>query len=125
MGINYYARTEICDCCSRYTELHVGKNLVMFRGYLQDEDWPDEPPPTPWGEIRSWREWKAALLSPGVEVWDENDTQLEIEQFIAWVEATEPERRARQYRWLVEHGEDLSDEWLDDQCFSFTSTEFT
>ena len=28
MGTNYYARTNMCKCCGRYDELHIGKSSI-------------------------------------------------------------------------------------------------
>ena len=31
MGKNYYARINICECCGRYDEIHIGKSSFGWR----------------------------------------------------------------------------------------------
>jgi hypothetical protein len=122
MGANYYHRTNRCDCCGRFDERHICKSGTSFQGYRPD--WANDSTPL----IVSWEEWKTALRADG-EVWDEYGQRHDVEQFIADVEATEPERRRRQYDWMVQHARDyglsMDRDWLDPDGFSFTLSEFT
>lgn len=125
MGANYYHRFAHCDCCGRYDERHIGKSLVMFRGYRPDPDWPDDfTGPV----LASWQQWKEALSKEG-EVWDEYGRQHDVQQFIADVESTDPVRRRRQYDWMQQHSAEyfleLDHDWLDADGFSFTGREFS
>jgi hypothetical protein len=119
MGTNYYATEAPCPSpcahCSVET-LHIGKSLVMFQGHEA----------SPWGPIRSWQDWKRALLShPRPTITDEYDRTHTAESFIAEVEATDYASRRRQYEWMVDHYATSENDWLDGDHFSFTSTDFT
>jgi hypothetical protein len=118
MGTNHYHRYNHCDCCGRYDERHIGKSWGMFQGY-RDED---EKAP-----VTSWQGWKATLRADG-EVWDEYGQQVDVEEFITDVEATDSVRRRRQYDWVRDHhsyGRAMEHDWLDADGFSFTDNEFT
>ena len=124
MGTNYYAIepqcTHPCEHCQQQTEWHIGKSLVMFQAH-QD---------SPWGPIRSWQDWKRVITEHHLEVIDEYGDRHLADDFIRDVEATDPERRGRQYRWMVDHGiavpgEDDPRDWLDGDGFSITLVDFT
>lgn len=120
MGTNFYHRYNHCDCCGRYDERHIGKNMTMFQGYRQDPDWPD---PTP--EIVSWQQWKEILRTEG-EVWDEYHRLWDLEAFISAVENTDPARRRRQYDWVMRHRFTPKHlDWLDADGFSFHEGDFS
>ena len=119
MGTNYYAAEAACPApcahCSPQS-LHIGKSLVMFQGHEH----------TPWGSIRSWQDWKRALLTtPRPTITDEYGCTHTAEAFIADVEATAPESRRRQYEWIVQHYGSAGSDWLDGDQFSFTASDFT
>jgi hypothetical protein len=126
VGTNYYHRSRICECCGRYDERHICKSLVLFQGYRPDPRWPDDDYDGPL--ITSWAHWKAAILAEG-EVWDEYGTKWDVDRFIADVEATDPDRRRRQYDWVQDdryHRWTTGDRyWLDGDGFSFCDLEFS
>lgn len=110
MGTNFYHRNNLCHCCGRFDERHIGKSFTMFQGY---------------DDIRSWQDWKRELLAGG-EVWDEYSAKWDTEGFIAAVERTIPAARRRQYDWVMREAHPLSRDrdWLDADGFSFTDQEF-
>lgn len=121
MGTNYYHRFNHCDCCGRYDERHIGKNLTMFQGYRPDPYFPEE---FTGPEITAWAQWKEVLRTEG-EIWDEHGRQWDIDEFIAQVERTEKSTRRRQYDSIVDHYVDHRMDWIDADGFSFHEGEFT
>lgn len=128
MGTNYYHRTNICDCCGRYDEQHICKSLVSFEAPVA---WQDPQPDGFVVTIKSWADWKARLLDGG-EVWDEYGERIPTDEFIARVEATDPERRRWQYDWMAEHLPERVSvqpaegmDWLDADGFSFYGGAFS
>lgn len=123
MGTNYDALPPACENPCKHCRIdgvHIGKSLTMFQGYES----------SPWGPVLSWEDWKAVLRRPGVRIVDEYGHGHDVEEFIAKVEATEPESRRRQYDWMVKHaswavtGTDPAD-WLDADGFSFSREHFS
>ena len=80
MGTNYYQRTDICPCCNRYKEKHIGKNSggwdFTFQGYNFVESQP---------KISSWEDWKRELKDNG-KIFDEYGRELSFDEFVAFVE---------------------------------------
>lgn len=136
MGTNYYWRHNICSCCGRYDELHICKSLVSFEGHFaeaeRDETSGKYAPPA--ALIVSWSQWRNKLRDGG-EVWDEYGLRHDTAEFIAFVEATDPVARRRQYEWCVNHPHIVPPrridrigpcgEWLDADGFSFYGGEFS
>lgn len=120
MGTNYYHRSGHCDCCGRYDERHIGKSMVMFRGYRPDPDWPEDPTLT----LVTWEHWKAALRADGT-IRDEYGREWDVNEFIAEVESTESRQRRRQFDWMEEHYSETPNDWLDPDGFSFCDREFS
>lgn len=126
MGTNHYARVNVCHCCNRYDEVHVGKSWSMFHGFRRDPAWPDDPDPQPFGVIESWQDWKRVLLkTPGLYLFDEYGKETNPVTYVAEVESTSPDDRGRQYRWLVDHGHTLDHDWTDAEGFDFHDGEFS
>lgn len=129
MGTNYYHRTDICPCCSRYEVTHICKSHITFEAIVQ---WNDDG--TMAVVVSSWAQWKDRLRAGG-EVWNEYREIIPTERFIADVEATDPQARRRQYDWLRDerpvwmqpHLDSVSPdgEWLDADGFSFSGREFS
>lgn len=135
MSTNYYWRHNICSCCDRYDEWHIGKNLTSFEGRFGEPDWDDKtrtflnPPPV----VASWRQWRDLIRSGG-QVWNEYGERIDTEVFIADVESTGEANRRRQYDWVANHTAPYWDrklgvvprgEWLDEDGFSFYGGEFS
>lgn len=125
MSTNFYHRYNLCECCGRFDERHVGK-WTSLQGYRRP-DWYDDD--QPFDEVLSWADWKARLRAGG-ELWDEYGKQWEVEKFIASMEGVPSEGRRRQYDWIREHGYPRGylgkdDDWLDPDGFSFCGRDFT
>ena len=75
MGTNYYHRTNICKCCDRYDEKHIGKNSMgwqfSFQGYKDDES----------PNIESFKHWKKVLQEG--KIFDEYDKEISVNEFIS------------------------------------------
>jgi len=132
MGTNFYHRTNICKCCDRYDERHIGKSITDFRGYRPETTGPSYMPTVidnGMPVILSWDDWKRELRKGG-EIWNEYGAKLDTEQFIADVEATELAARRRQFDWVEAHGynhrriDGTKPNWLDAHGFSFYDGEF-
>ena len=119
MGTNYYHRTNLCDCCGRYDERHIGKNHSMFRGY-RTEDWTNADGP----ELITWRQWKEHLAESGT-VWSESGYQIPVAEFIDEVEAVPVKERRRQTQWVLDHGYTTAHDWHDPEGYSFHDGDFS
>lgn len=130
MGTNYYHRTAFCYECGRFDTRHICKNRVLFEAVVE---WPDTAPYEPVVVVGCWQEWKARLLELGGDVEDEYGRVESIPDFIAAVEATDPENRGqRQEAWMVEHAPEQHSltphpdkSWLDAEGFSFSGSGFS
>jgi len=118
MGTNYYQRTDICKCCNRYEERHIGKSSCgwkfSFQGYIENEDNP---------KIQSFEDWKKELQADG-KIFDEYGTEFPFEEFVSIVENREVEA-LNHFDWCSKEGYDMSRDWKDDKGFSFSSSEFS
>ena len=127
MGTNYYAHINECEHCGRHETRHICKSLVSFNGHV---DWDDEDDDYA-VMLPSWRDWKAYLRSYRVRIFDEYGSEYPVEAFIRKVEATNPDARARQYRWVLTHDAGRVDvvepggTWLDPDGFSFYGGDFS
>ena len=120
MGTNYYHRTDICKCCNRYKEKHIGKSSMgwqfSFQGY--NEDYP---------EIYSFKDWKRELLSEG-EIFDEYGNHISLDDFIRKVESKKIEENNHYdycKKYSKERGYDMGNDWKDEEGYSFTFAEFS
>lgn len=126
MGTNYYWHHNECDCCGRYDEWHVGKSSGILQAITK---WHDEEP---WLRlvVGTWRQWKLHLRSGG-SLWDEYGKQLDVEEFIAQVDAWGQEHRRRQWEWMRDHGRRTSTlpnpevDYLDPDGYSFSTSDFS
>ncbi len=124
MGTNYYHRTNICDCCSRYDERHIGKSSggweFSFQGYKDEEHQP---------KIASFEDWKRELQAEG-KIFDEYGKEYSYEEFVKFVETKKggtfnDRSNTNQYDYCVEHGYGVSNDWKDAEGHPFTSAEFS
>ena len=121
MGTNYYLHYDICECCGRHNEKHIGKSSAgwqfSFRGYRS----PEYQPP-----ITSFEDWKKELQIEG-KIFDEYGREISYEDFVALVEKKRSETY-NQYDYCKEHSAwrniDETD-WKDDEGHPFSSTEFS
>ena len=124
MGTNYYQRTDICKCCNRYKERHIGKSSCgwqfSFQGYMGYEDNP---------KIQSFKDWireiKADIHS---KIFDEYGRELSLDEFIKLVEDKKAESH-NHYDYCKKEasnrGYDISNDWKDDEGYSFSSHDFS
>lgn len=132
MSTNYYWRRNICTCCDRYDELHVGHFAGggwSFQGYIP-QPFGDESHPL----LTSWVLWKAELRKPG-QLWSEHGYERPVEGFIEDIDAVPTKSRRRQYDWLKAHPESVDQsrldrieagcDWLDEDGYSFHGGDFT
>jgi len=122
MGTNYYHRTDICECCSRYKEKHIGKNSFgwqfSFQGFMGYEDNP---------KIISFKDWKRELKADG-KIFDEYGRELSFEKFVELVELkkTAPNNH---YDYCIgeasSRGYSMDNDWKDDEGYSFSGHDFS
>lgn len=118
MGTNYYVPQSRCEHCGRGdADVHIGKNLVMFRAYRDDA-------PSPWGPIHSVEDWRRVLRDNKFAVLDECGREYDVEDFIARIDATHVTERRRQYDWVRDNSPHSVGDFLDDEQFSMTTTDF-
>jgi hypothetical protein len=124
MGTNFYVRYNVCECCDRSDELHVGKSSSGLRAYRQPM-WSLENV-TPIGEIYSWQDWKRFFAEVPHETWDEYGRQITDSEVIDWFEGLSAERRRRQYDAVQEIPSGLrASYWLDSEGFTMCSEDFS
>jgi hypothetical protein len=122
MGTNYYQRTDICECCNRYKEKHIGKNSMgwqfSFQGYTSYDDNP---------KIKSFEDWKRELQADG-KIFDEYGRELTFEEF---VELVESKNKAPNNHYdyckkeAANRGYDMLNDWKDDEGYSFSGADFS
>jgi len=123
MGTNYYLRKNICPCCSRYDEIHIGKSSAgwsfSFHGFRKEND-----------EgliIISYKDWLKELQNG--EIYDEYGRKVTLEEFMKLVENKKDaslnhtaycrnsdcefnRKHAEEYCWLDESGNSFqAGEW--------------
>ncbi|MEM2159408.1 MAG: hypothetical protein QXN55_00450 [Candidatus Nitrosotenuis sp.] len=132
--MNYYLRTNICECCNRYDEYHIGKKSFgwefMFRGYLSCDAF----------EIRSWDEWRMHILRSGGQIFDEEHRTISYYDFIDMVEKSKEKYRPwmpdgqpaaeeripqSHYEYCLKHNLITTADWLDKDGWSFYAGEFS
>lgn len=110
MGTNYYHRTNICDCCGRYEERHIGKHSAGWQFSFQaiDEDQL---------VIQSRKDWYNHLINESGKIFDEYGQELTLEELHAIVESSRGGIvHARRYP---------GDGFVDEAGWSFTIGEFS
>ena len=119
MGTNYYHRTKICEHCHRYDERHIGKSsfgwTFGFHGY-------------PELGLKSYKAWLDALEKDG-EIFDEYGRSIPLVDFKKLVERLRLPLEAENNHTLFcrkkhpEHAEKHL--WLDEEGYSFDSSDFS
>ncbi len=109
---------SICPTCGHVEErMHIGKSLVMLRGYLTSK----------YGPIRTWQDWKNVLEGNPLTVRDEYGNAVDAQDFIRMMEETDLMNRRRQFDWVRAHRPTIVQDgydWLDPDGFSFTYQKF-
>lgn len=128
MGTNYNFRTAVCGECGRYDEVHICKSMTSFDTIRRTN------PDSYETEILvgSWSEWKTYLRNTVGEIVDEYGAVHQVEEFIAAVEAIDPEDRRWQYDWMVKNqpgyvsdGPQVDRSWLDPDGYTFSGRGFS
>ncbi len=121
MGTNYYHRTNICNCCNRHDERHIGKSSAgwqfNFQGYYNfgEEDKPD---------IRSFKKWQE-ILQEG-KIFNEYGEEISFNEFISIVSSKqELNDNKNQYDSCKARGCNLNNDWKDEEGYAFTTAEFS
>ena len=131
MSTSYYHRTNICDCCNRYEERHIGDSSVGWEFQFQAYE-----------EIRSWKDWKKELRVG--RIFDEYGREMSYYDFVMMVNRMGPGKTIcqgdktkvlRNFLDYVEndpiHGQIAVDyknpklHWKDEEGFSFSIPQFS
>ena len=124
MGTNYFHRTNICESCNRYKEVHIGKSSggweFSFQGYIDTEHLP---------RIKSFEDWKKELQT-GNKIFDEYGREYSYEEFVKLVEDKKGGKfngkpNLNHFDSCTEAGYNMERDWKDEQGHSFTSADFS
>jgi len=125
MGTNYYVHYNICECCDRFDELHIGKSSSGLQAYPKDP-WAPSEPVTPIGEILSWQDWRRFFAEVPHETWDEYGRRISDDEVIDWFEMLSPAARRRQFDAVQPYPDGVRVAyWLDPDGFTMCSQEFS
>ena len=67
MSTNYYAKTNVCEHCNRFDELHIGKSSAGWCFSLHV---------IPERGLNTWDDWKSLLSLPSTSIRDEYDNDV-------------------------------------------------
>jgi hypothetical protein len=121
VGTNYYQRTNICECCGRYEERHIGKKSAgwefSFQGYNEDI------------EIYSWEDWKKVLKEKG-KIFNEYGEEISYEEFVKLVEDSKGGEyngrlNTNHYDYCEKDGCITNNDWKDPEGHSFSLSDFS
>jgi hypothetical protein len=73
MGTNYYLKKNICKCCNRYDELHIGKSSVGWCFSLHV---------IPEQGINNLDCWRSEFAAPGTEIRDEYNEPVTVDDMV-------------------------------------------
>lgn len=123
MGTNYYHRTNICQHCNRYDEVHIGKSSHgwTFNFHGERESDPEFNPLG--GIVISFADWKERLKEG--RIFDEHGKETSLEDFIQLVESKRDEKYNHATYCQTYHPDYASRSWLDDEGNSFSEGEFS
>ena len=112
MGTNYYLRYDLCNSCSRYNELHIGKNSFGWKFVFQvDEE----------NELVTYDRWVDFLKSEverGSKIVDEYNKEISLEDFIGIVEEKQKDIKNKDHV-------DYNGNYLDVRSYNFCKNEFS
>lgn len=137
MGTNYYIRYNICDCCDRYEEFHIGKSSYGWQFSFQEINSGNEinlkdlDPKTmlldadDYVELKSFQDWKSFIEKYVIDfetakIYDEYDEEIEPQTFFDMV-------RDKQTTENKNHTVEVNDEYsyLDSEGYSFSKGDFS
>ena len=123
MGTNHYVRKNHCECCSRHDrEYHIGKSswgwAYTFQGY-------------PYMKLDSWKNWKEFLKNEVII--DEYGDVIPYDEFVQMVETYKAPGFKRDdghvnkshHSYCKDNGYLTECDWVDEDGYSFTTTEFS
>ncbi len=120
MGTNYYHRTNICSCCGRYDENHIGKSSGGWTfGFHGEKEWDLDL--NPLGVVASLSDWKLRLEKG--KIFDEYGVEISLEDFLKLVESKK-DAKLNHTEYCREHHPSEKC-WLDDDGNSFAEGEFS
>lgn len=70
MGTNYYLRTNLCSCCKRFNEQHIGKSSAGWK-FIFHATW----------ELRSADDWFKEIENSHGLIFDEYGVERTIDEF--------------------------------------------
>ena len=117
MGTNYYHRTNICQCCNRFNERHIGKSSAGWQFNFQGYNGYEIP------NIISFEDWKKELQSDG-KIFDEYGRDISFKAFVQMVKSKQSQPN-NHYDYCIEQGYIMDNDWKDIKGYSFTSAEFS
>jgi len=109
MGTNYYARVNICECCGRYEEVHLGKSSAGWTFGFHAT-----------GDLRSFKDWKEFLVKEECMIFDEYGEMVGLGDFLEMVEKKRGEKNNHALRYWHKDGS-----FLDTEGNSMTPGEFS
>lgn len=135
MGTNYYLRYNICNCCNRYDELHIGKSSggwqFLFHQVDEDINSRDINPESILLDVSkthviidSYQKWKRFIDRfvsdyEVAKIFDEYDNEIEPSELFNKIESN---------RDLLSHYHNVKDDsncFVDDDGHSFIKGEFS
>ncbi len=111
MGTNYYYRSNLCDCCNRYDEKHIGRSSCGWQFFFRAH-----------GGISSYAEWKREFACAGM-IFDEYGSEMSRENFITMIETKQA--GLNHYEECGRDGYCMDGEWKDEEGYSFSEREFS
>jgi len=112
MGTNYCLRYDLCNCCNRYNEIHIGKNSYGWKFVFQvDEE----------NELVTYDRWADFLkleVERGSKIVDEYNKEISLKDFIGIVEDKQKDIKNK------DHG-DYTDNYIDVRGYNFCEGEFS
>jgi hypothetical protein len=134
MGTNYYLHYNICKCCSRSDEIHIGKSsggwTFSFQGYRANGTYYTEIKDKDEKELKieSYKDWLSFLermIAKGSEIRDEYNEKISLDKFKELVERKKDEKFNHTKYCMVEHPSSMKDLWLDAEGHSFSDGDFS
>ena len=144
MGTNYYIRYNICSCCNRYDEMHIGKSsagwqfsfhAVEDRDILLSSFDPKEvllEDNFTYVNISSFQEWKSfieryVVKYKSAKIYNEYDELQDVEEFFDLVEHKRGETRnhAEYMKTEYKYQSQVGQNYIDSEGYSFSKGEFS
>ena len=114
MGTNYYLRTNICEKCGRYDEIHIGKSSMGWPFIFEAHNlqFPDDGP-----RIGSWLDFLEYLKNG--KIFNEYGEQISLNEFkeIVTDRKIHPDCEKKIHN-LTNHYQDVKGYWFYDREFS-------